>query len=67
MFFPITGNNTKQQEVDELREEINSTEANSLAEKECRIHRTNGLCARPKADRRAGMGIRNQTRTATAP
>jgi hypothetical protein len=49
-----TGTNGRQQEVDELREEINSTEPNSPAEKESRLHRTDGLRSRPKADRRAG-------------
>jgi len=33
-----TGTNGKRQEVDELREEINSTEPNSPVEKESRIH-----------------------------
>src|SRR6267378_969267 len=35
----------------------NSTEYSS--KKEGRLHRTNGLCPRPKADRRAGMGLRD--------
>ena len=56
------GTNGRQQEVDELREEISSTEPNNPTEKESRLYRTNGVCARPKADRRAGMALRNQTR-----
>ena len=53
------GTNGRQQEVDELREEINSTEPEIPAEKKSRLHRTDGLRSRHRAGGRAGMALRN--------
>ena len=58
--------NGRQQEVDELPEEINSTEPESPAEKESRVHLTDGLRPRLETAGRLAMGLRNYP-TATGP
>ena len=55
--------NEKNRNCDHTRTQRESAEF--LAEKKRRLHRTNGLRSRPKADRRAGMGLRNFMWSAT--